>query len=59
MSCSGCSGAVERVLAKDNRIVSSKVDLASQTVNVTVPSTISKDEVQSVIAKSGKSVTPL
>jgi len=58
MTCSGCSGAVERVLnrAKTNGSISDfKVDLDSQAVEVT-PSSASYDDILAVIRKTGKAV---
>ncbi|KAJ3091290.1 Cytosolic copper metallochaperone [Quaeritorhiza haematococci] len=57
MSCSGCSGAVDRILKKTDGVSSYDISLESQTV--VVNATLSKDEVFEAIKKSGKAVEPL
>ncbi|KAJ3396795.1 ATX1 antioxidant protein 1 [Lobulomyces angularis] len=53
MTCSGCSGAVERVLKKEPKISNFKVDLETQLVTVESDS-LTNDEVFNIIKKSGK-----
>ncbi|KAJ3185767.1 Cytosolic copper metallochaperone [Gaertneriomyces sp. JEL0708] len=57
MTCSGCSGAVNRILSKAANVSSFDISLENQTV--TVKSTLSQNEVLEIIKKSGKSVEPL
>ncbi|KAA1471130.1 copper chaperone taha [Dentipellis sp. KUC8613] len=54
MTCSGCSGAVERVLKKAEGVSSYDVNLETQQVLVT--GTIPYDDVLSKIQKTGKEV---
>ncbi|KIM87125.1 hypothetical protein PILCRDRAFT_64257 [Piloderma croceum F 1598] len=54
MTCSGCSGAVERVLKKAEGVESFNVDLETQLVNVT--GTIPYNELLEKIKKTGKEV---
>jgi copper chaperone CopZ len=59
MTCSGCSGAVTRVLGrlvKEGKITAFDVSLEDQSV-VVKTSTMSYEEVMAVIAKTGKSVS--
>ncbi|KAJ3088842.1 Cytosolic copper metallochaperone [Quaeritorhiza haematococci] len=57
MSCTGCSGAVDRILKKTEGVTSYDISLENQTV--VVQSTLSKDQVFEAIKKSGKAVEPL
>ncbi|TPX60864.1 hypothetical protein SpCBS45565_g07386 [Spizellomyces sp. 'palustris'] len=54
MTCSGCSGAVDRILKKTQGVSSYDISLENQTV--VVKSTLSQNEVFDVIKKSGKPV---
>ncbi|XP_037936483.1 copper transport protein ATOX1 [Teleopsis dalmanni] len=56
MTCSGCSGAVERVLGKlGDKVEKVSIDLDEKTVLVT--SNLSADELLEVIKKTGKTTT--
>eukprot|EP00230_Micromonas_polaris_P004114 CAMPEP_0119207942 /NCGR_PEP_ID=MMETSP1327-20130426/278_1 /TAXON_ID=38833 /ORGANISM="Micromonas pusilla, Strain RCC2306" /LENGTH=69 /DNA_ID=CAMNT_0007204361 /DNA_START=35 /DNA_END=244 /DNA_ORIENTATION=+ len=54
MMCSGCSGAVERVLGKMEGVQSFDVNLETQ--KVTVVGTATLAQVMDTIAKTGKAV---
>jgi len=54
MMCSGCSGAVERVLGKMEGVNSFDVNLETQ--KVTVVGDVTQEEVIEKIAKTGKAV---
>ncbi|KAJ3761484.1 hypothetical protein F5880DRAFT_1466768, partial [Lentinula raphanica] len=54
MTCSGCSGAVTRVLDKAKRVVDFSVDLETQ--EVIVESTLPYDDILAKIKKTGKEV---
>ena len=56
MMCTGCSGAVERVLGKMEGVQSFDVNLETQ--KVTVVGTVTHEEVVTKIAKTGKAVEP-
>ena len=56
MMCTGCSGAVERVLGKMEGVQSFDVNLETQ--KVTVVGTVTQEEVVAKIAKTGKTVEP-
>lgn len=56
MSCSGCSGAVERALGRLNGVDSREVSLEKQTVTVE-SSSLSLQDVEASIAKTGKKIT--
>lgn len=56
MMCTGCSGAVERVLGKMEGVQSFDVNLETQ--KVTVVGTVTHEEVVAKIAKTGKAVEP-
>ena len=56
MMCTGCSGAVERVLGKMEGVQSFDVNLETQ--KVTVVGTVTQEEVVAKIAKTGKTVGP-
>ena len=56
MMCTGCSGAVERVLGKMEGVQSFDVNLETQ--KVTVVGTVTMEEVVAAIAKTGKAVEP-
>ncbi|EAT45611.1 AAEL003136-PA [Aedes aegypti] len=53
MTCTGCSGAVERVLGKLKEKVE-KVDIDLENKKVFVTSTLSSDELLETIKKTGK-----
>ncbi|KAF9316313.1 Cytosolic copper metallochaperone [Podila horticola] len=53
MTCSGCSGAVTRVLTKLQGVDSFDVSLETQKVTVE-SATLSKEEILAVIRKTGK-----
>ncbi|KAL6714823.1 Cytosolic copper metallochaperone [Lecanora helva] len=55
MTCTGCSGAVERVLKKTEGLSSYTVDLDGQTADV-YTSDVSYDTVLEKIKKTGKEV---
>ncbi|THC98206.1 hypothetical protein EYZ11_002288 [Aspergillus tanneri] len=57
MSCSGCSGAVERVLKKLDGVKSYDVSLESQTATVTTETSLAYETVLATIKKTGKAVT--
>ncbi|KAK9768122.1 Cytosolic copper metallochaperone [Basidiobolus ranarum] len=57
MSCSGCSGAVERVLKKLDGVTDYEISLEDQTV--TVHGDASQAVIFETIKKTGKEVTPL
>ena len=52
MTCSGCSGAVERILKKRTEIESFDISLETQLVNVNT--SLSQQEVFEIIKMSGK-----
>ena len=54
MACSGCSGAVERVLKKTPGIQSVESDLDTQRVIVETDGSIGKEKVLELVAKTGK-----
>ncbi|KAI5857253.1 iron copper transporter [Tricharina praecox] len=56
MSCSGCSGAVERVLKKLEGVKEYKTDLETQKVTVTTDETVDLEKVKTVIGKTGKEI---
>ncbi|KKK24936.1 hypothetical protein P175DRAFT_0498920 [Aspergillus ochraceoroseus IBT 24754] len=56
MSCSGCSGAVERVLKKLDGVKSFDVSLESQTASVVTDPSVSYETVLEKIKKTGKTV---
>jgi copper chaperone len=56
MSCSGCSGAVERVLKKLPGVTEYRVDLATQRAHVTAEDGLSYETVLDKIKKTGKEV---
>jgi copper chaperone len=57
MTCTGCSGAVTRILGKNPQIDSFKVNLEEQLV--TVESKLPQQQVLEILQKSGKAVTAL
>ncbi|KAI9201879.1 heavy metal-associated domain-containing protein [Polychytrium aggregatum] len=57
MTCSGCSGAVSRILTKTPGVDKFEVNLEKQLVTVTA--SIPKEAVLEAIRKSGKPVTAL
>ncbi|ODM93391.1 Copper transport protein ATOX1 [Orchesella cincta] len=60
MTCEGCSGAVKRLLTRQQEkgVVSDYlIDLPGKTVTVT--SALTMNEVQDILAKSGKAVKHL
>jgi len=56
MSCSGCSGAVDRVLKKLDGVKSYEVSLENQTATVVAGSDLPFETVLQKIAKTGKKV---
>ncbi|KAJ3320603.1 Cytosolic copper metallochaperone [Boothiomyces sp. JEL0866] len=58
MTCSGCSGAVERILSKTDGVESFDINLDQQLVQVK-SSTLSQDQVFEIIKKSGKATEVL
>ncbi|KAK5074324.1 Cytosolic copper metallochaperone [Lithohypha guttulata] len=56
MTCSGCSGAVERVLKKLDGVKSYDVSLDTQTADVTTDESLSYEQVLEKIKKTGKTV---
>jgi copper chaperone len=53
MTCSGCSGAVTRILSKKSEVDSFDVSLETQLVRVK-SETLSQEEIFEIIKKSGK-----
>jgi copper chaperone len=58
MTCTGCSGAVTRILSKNPSIAAFNVDLEAQRVRVSTAD-LSKDQVLAIIQKSGKETVAL
>ncbi|KAL7662679.1 HMA domain-containing protein [[Candida] zeylanoides] len=56
MSCSGCSGAVSRVLNKLDGVKNVDISLEAQSVDVTTAPALDYDTVYNTIAKTGKKV---
>ncbi|KAI4258260.1 MAG: hypothetical protein L6R42_005208 [Xanthoria sp. 1 TBL-2021] len=56
MSCSGCSGAIERVLKKLEGIQSYTVSLESQTADIYAEEGLAYETVLEKIRKTGKTV---
>ncbi|OIW27160.1 hypothetical protein CONLIGDRAFT_682238 [Coniochaeta ligniaria NRRL 30616] len=56
MSCSGCSGAVDRVLKKLDGVKSYEVSLENQTATVVAGADLPFETVLQKIAKTGKKV---
>lgn len=56
MSCSGCSGAVDRALGRLDGVENKEVSLEKQTV-VVQSENLSLQEVEATIAKTGKKIT--
>ncbi|ODQ80400.1 hypothetical protein BABINDRAFT_161346 [Babjeviella inositovora NRRL Y-12698] len=56
MTCSGCSGAVNRVLTKTEGVKKIDISLETQLVNVTTDESLTYDAVLEKIAKTGKKV---
>ena len=54
MACSGCSGAIERVLKKQDGIANYNVSLENQTVDVETDKDY--DLIYNVIQKTGKKI---
>ncbi|RDX56677.1 copper chaperone taha [Polyporus arcularius HHB13444] len=54
MTCSGCSGAVDRVLKKTEGVASYDISLEKQ--EVLVKGTIPYDDLKAKIAKTGKEI---
>ncbi|ORX98395.1 hypothetical protein K493DRAFT_313645 [Basidiobolus meristosporus CBS 931.73] len=57
MTCSGCTGAVNRVLNKLSGV--EKVDISLEEQLVVVQGTASQEDIMNTIKKTGKTVTPL
>ncbi|KAI9356319.1 putative ATX1-antioxidant protein and metal homeostasis factor [Zopfochytrium polystomum] len=58
MTCSGCSGAVNRILSKTAGVETFDISLEKQTVTVK-SSSLTQDQVFEAIKKSGKPVEVL
>ncbi|KAI4147759.1 MAG: hypothetical protein LQ340_005405 [Diploschistes diacapsis] len=56
MNCSGCSGAIERVLKKMDGVKSYTVSLESQTADVVADASLEYATVLEKIKKTGKTV---
>jgi copper chaperone len=56
MPCSGCSGAIERVLKKLDGVKSFDISLDTQTAIVVTEPSVSYDTVLSTIKKTGKKI---
>jgi len=56
MTCSGCSGAVERVLKKLDGVKSYNVSLDSQTADIVTEPSVDYNTVLEKIKKTGKTV---
>lgn len=56
MSCSGCSGAVERVLKRLDGVEKYDISLEGQTVDVETKDSVDFDTVYQTIAKTGKTI---
>ncbi|PLW06079.1 hypothetical protein PCANC_07466 [Puccinia coronata f. sp. avenae] len=56
MSCSGCSGAVERALKKQEGVSKIDISLETQTVLVSASPPATFDVVREKIAKTGKTI---
>ncbi|CAK7894089.1 metal homeostasis factor Atx1p [[Candida] anglica] len=56
MTCSGCSGAVNRVLGRLEGVKNVDISLENQTVDVQTVSTLDYDTVFQTISKTGKKV---
>ncbi|KAH6570190.1 hypothetical protein BASA82_001158 [Batrachochytrium salamandrivorans] len=54
MTCSGCSGAIDRILKKTEGVSSYDISLETQIVQVVT--TLSQSDVLNIIKKSGKPV---
>ncbi|KAI4092120.1 MAG: hypothetical protein L6R37_007624 [Teloschistes peruensis] len=57
MTCSGCSGAVDRVLKKMDGIENYKVSLETQSAEVWTGESVGFEAVLQKIKKTGKTVT--
>ncbi|KAK9764875.1 Cytosolic copper metallochaperone [Basidiobolus ranarum] len=57
MTCSGCTGAIDRVLKKLDGV--EKVDISLEDQTVIVQGTASQEDIFNTIKKTGKSVSPL
>ncbi|ORX78950.1 hypothetical protein K493DRAFT_362794 [Basidiobolus meristosporus CBS 931.73] len=57
MTCSGCSGAVNRVLKKLAGV--EEVDISLEDQTVVVKGTASQEDILTAIKKTGKAVSPL
>lgn len=57
MSCSGCSGAIDRVLKRVEGLEKVDISLENQTVDVTTKDdSVDYDRIYQTIAKTGKKV---
>lgn len=56
MTCSGCSGAVNRVLSRTNGVTNIDISLENQSVSVKTDDSTSYDDVLKAIQKTGKKV---
>lgn len=57
MSCSGCSGAVDRVLKRLEGVKSYEVSLETQSATVVANPDLAYETVLATIAKTGKKIT--
>ena len=57
MTCSGCSGAVNRILSRMSQV--SNIDISLEHQTVIVKTTLSHNEIFEAIKKSGKEVVVL
>ena len=57
MTCSGCSGAVNRVLSKMDGVTHIDINMEAQTVTVDTTDAVTKEQVFEKIKKTGKAVT--
>ncbi|KAJ3071346.1 Cytosolic copper metallochaperone [Podochytrium sp. JEL0797] len=58
MTCTGCSGAVNRILSKADGVKSFDINLEEKKVSV-VASGLTQDQVLDIIRKSGKTTVPI
>ncbi|KAJ3031403.1 UNVERIFIED_CONTAM: Cytosolic copper metallochaperone [Siphonaria sp. JEL0065] len=59
MTCSGCSGAVNRILSKTAGVKSFDISLETQKVSVVSDGSLTQDQIFEAIKKSGKPVEVL
>lgn len=56
MSCSGCSGAIDRVLKRLDGVNAIDISLEKQTVDVETNESLDFDTIYQTIAKTGKTI---